>query len=77
MCEHTKEISEDRECTDAQSSEGSGSGDVPVQFLDHGLLTMTPHHHLLFLQLLGDLSHREDTSTCLTACHTKKTHHHA
>lgn len=46
-----EEVRQHREGADAKPSERSGRGDVPVQFVDHGVVAMTTHHHLLFFQL--------------------------
>ena len=54
-CKLTEEISQYREGPDTQTTEGGGRGDVSVQFMDHGLLTVTTHHHLLVFQLLSNL----------------------
>ena len=51
----THEISRHRQRSDAQASEGGGGRDVSVELVDHRLLTVASHDHLLLLQLLGDL----------------------
>ena len=28
---------------------------LPVEFMDHGLIPVSTHHHLLLLELLGNL----------------------
>ena len=52
---HTKEVCKHREGPDAKSTKRSGSGDVTVELLHHGGVTMTTHHILLLLQLLSNL----------------------
>lgn len=49
------EVSGDGKSSDAESSESGGSWDVSVQLVDHRLLTMSAHNHLLLLELLGDI----------------------
>ncbi|KAF1756407.1 hypothetical protein GCK72_012860 [Caenorhabditis remanei] len=49
------EVSCDGKCSDTETSESGGSWNVSVQLVDHRLLTMTAHDHLLFLQLLGNI----------------------
>src|SRR6218665_3866917 len=51
----TKEISEHRQSTNAESAECSSSWNVSVQLVNHGRLPMTSHYHLLFPQLLSHL----------------------
>src|SRR6218665_3394666 len=51
----TKEISEHRQSTNAESAECSSSWNVSVQLVNHGCLPMTSHYHLLFPQLLSHL----------------------
>jgi len=53
--EHTEEVSQHWQCSDAQSSERSCCRNVTIQFVNHRLLTMSTHDHLLFLQLLRHL----------------------
>jgi len=47
----SKEVSHHRQTTNTEATEGCSSRNVPVEFMDHGGLPVTPHHHLLFLQL--------------------------
>lgn len=49
------EVGGNGEGSNAESSEGSGGRDVTVEFVDHGLLTMSTHDHLLLLELLGNI----------------------
>lgn len=49
------EVGQDRECSDAEATEGRGRRDVSVEFVDHGGLAVTAHHHLLLAKLLGNL----------------------
>ena len=49
------EVGADGEGADAEAAEGRRRGDVPVQLVDHGHLSVAAHHHLLFAKLLGDL----------------------
>ena len=49
------EIGENGKGADAESSEGRGRWDVPVQLVDHGGFAVTTHNHLLFTKLLGNL----------------------
>ena len=51
----TEEVGQHGEGADAEPPEGGGRGDVAVELLDHGLLAVAAHHHLLLLQLLGHL----------------------
>jgi hypothetical protein len=32
---------------------------LPVQLMDHGGISVTPHHHLLFFKLLGHLAKKK------------------
>ena len=50
------EVSGDGEGTNAKSSEGGGGGDVAVEGLDSRLVTVSLDHHLLLLELTGDIS---------------------
>lgn len=50
-----QEVSQDREGPDAQPTEGRSCGDVPIEFMDHGGLSVASHHHLLLLQLLCNI----------------------
>ena len=52
---HTEEVSQDGQSTNAQPAKGSSRGDVSVQLLHHGGVTVATHHVLLFLQLLSNL----------------------
>ena len=49
------EVGDDREGTDAETSEGGGCRNVAVELVDHGGLAMAAHHHLLIPQLLSNL----------------------
>ena len=49
------EIGADGEGADAEAAERRRRRDVPVQLVDHRNFSVTPHHHLLFAKLLGDL----------------------
>lgn len=49
------EVGGDGKSSNAESSEGGGSWDVTVELVNHGLLTMTTHDHLLLLELLGNI----------------------
>lgn len=51
----TKEISQNGESSNAETTEGSGSGDVSVEFVNHALLTVTPHQHLLVTELPSNI----------------------
>jgi len=48
-------VSNNGEGPDAETTECRGRWDVPVEFVNHGLLTMTSHDHLLFLEMLGNI----------------------
>lgn len=50
-----EEVGEDRQGSDAEASEGSRSWDVSVELVDHGVVSVAAHHHLLLFELLGDL----------------------
>lgn len=52
------EVSNDRKCTDAHATEGSGSGDVTVQNMNQRGVTVSLHHHLAVAQLLRDVAGR-------------------
>uniref|UniRef100_A0A182F0P3 Uncharacterized protein n=1 Tax=Anopheles albimanus TaxID=7167 RepID=A0A182F0P3_ANOAL len=39
--------------SDTETSESCGRRDVPVELVNHRVFPVAPHHHLLFLQLLG------------------------
>lgn len=49
----TEEVSQHGEGSDAETTKGSRRGNVAVEFVDHGFLTMAAHDHLLLLELLG------------------------
>ena len=54
----TQEVSHNRESTNAQTTEGSGSGDVTVETLLHLVITMSSNDHLLFTELTGNITSR-------------------
>ena len=51
----TQEVCEHRKGTNTQPTKGGSCGNVAIQLVDHGLLPVTPHYHLLLLELLGNL----------------------
>jgi len=51
----THEVSQHRQGADAKTAERSRRRNVAIEFVDHGLFSVTSHHHLLLLQLLGDV----------------------
>jgi len=51
----TEEVGKHRQCPDAESTKRSCCRNVTVQFMNHRLLTMSTHDHLLLLQLLCHL----------------------
>lgn len=53
-----EEVCEHGERSDAEAAERRRRGDVAVQLMDHRVVSVSAHHHLLFLQLLGDLYHK-------------------
>lgn len=50
-----KEVSEDWEGTNAQTTKGSGRWDVAVELVDHWLISVAAHDHLLLFELLGNI----------------------
>lgn len=50
-----EEVGENRQRSDTEASECGCRRDVSVELVDHRVVSVTAHHHLLFLQLLGDL----------------------
>lgn len=50
-----QEVGQDRQGSNAQATEGRRCGDVPIELMDHGCLSVAPHHHLLLFQLLSDI----------------------
>jgi hypothetical protein len=53
--DRSHEIRQNGERSDAKSAECGRRRNVSVEFVDHGGLAMTSHHHLLLAKLLGDL----------------------
>jgi len=51
--DRAQEVSQHRQSADAQTSEGGRRGDVPVELVNHRLVAVAGHDHLLLLQLLG------------------------
>ena len=51
----THEVGDDREGADAHAAKGGGRGDVPVQDVDNGGITVALHYHLGIAQLLGHI----------------------
>jgi len=51
----THKVSSDGESTDAETTEGGGGGDVAVEVGDGGFVTVTFDHHVLVLELFGDV----------------------
>ena len=51
----TKEVSQHRQSSNAQTSKCSSSWDVAIQLMHHRLFSMATHDHLLLFQLLGYL----------------------
>ena len=49
------EVGSDGECSDTEATEGGSGGNVTVELVNHGSLSVTTHHHLLVTELLGDL----------------------
>jgi len=43
----THEVGHDGEGSNTETAERGGGGDVSVEFLHHGGVTVTTHHHLL------------------------------
>ena len=56
--DRSHEVSHDGEHADAHASESRGGGDVAVELLLEGGLTVTHHEHLLLLELLSDIARR-------------------
>ena len=56
----TKKVSQHTESTDTEPTEGCCSRNVPIEFVDHGGLSVPTHHHLLILQLLSNLEEEEN-----------------
>lgn len=54
----THKIGNDRQGTNAHSTKGGGSGNVAIQNVNQGRITMTLHDHLIVSKLLGDISCR-------------------
>jgi hypothetical protein len=52
----TKKVRGNGKSTNAGTTEGSSSGDDPLELLVHALLTVASHHKTLILQLLGDVT---------------------
>lgn len=50
-----QEVRQHGQRADTQAAERRRRRDVSVQLVDHRVVSVTAHHHLLFLQLLGDL----------------------
>jgi hypothetical protein len=53
-----EEITSNRQSTNASTTEGSGGRNDALEFLVHGLLTVTSHNETLFLELLGNVARR-------------------
>merc|ERR1719391_1989635 len=51
----TQEVGHDRQPSYAKATEGSSCGDVPVELVHHRSLSVSPHNHLLFLQLFSHI----------------------
>ena len=51
-----EEIGNDGEGTDAHTTEGGGGGDVPVEDVDDGGITVALHDHLGIAELLGNIA---------------------
>ncbi len=51
--DRAQEVSQHRQSANAQTSEGGRRGDVPVELVNHRLVAVAGHDHLLLLQLLG------------------------
>ena len=54
--ESAHQIANNRESTDAGTTEGSGSGDNALELTVHALVTVTGHNHTLLLELLGNIT---------------------
>ena len=67
LCRLTKEVGEYGQSPDTETTEGRRCRDVTVQLVNHRLLSVTAHHHLLFLQLLSNLP--TNTTTNVTGMH--------
>ena len=52
----TEEIGNDGEGTDAHTTEGGGGGDVPIEDVDDGSITVALHDHLGIPELLGNIT---------------------
>lgn len=51
-----QEISHNRQCANAKTTKSSSRWNITIQFMNHGVLAMTAHDHVLLLQLLGNLT---------------------
>jgi len=64
---HTEEVGQHGQRADAESTECSCRRNVTIQLVNHRLLAMSAHDHLLLLQLLCHLSSATSTLVC-TGC---------
>ena len=52
----THQVADNRESTNAGTTEGGGSRDDALELTVHALVTVTGHNHTLLLELLGDIT---------------------